>query len=514
MTNAASEKRRFLALFFPFLPADRLRREQGQPDAPFVFATKDRNAMRLAAVDPQAFALGLSPGLTLADARAYVTQLLVFDHDDGADLRLLERVADGCERWSPLVALDPPDGLLLDITGCAHLFGAEAGLAEDVERALSRFGLLVRTALAYSPEAAHALVRYQTRAAPDEERAVRRLAVAALELDPEIETGMRRAGFKTIGDLAARPSALLTPRFGRETVDRLARLLGKADSRLIPRRPLPELSRERRFAEPLAHVESLLGVLADLMIEAAAALDARGAGGRHFVARFFRSDGQVRDIAVETGLPTRDPAVIERLFRERLDVLADPIDPGFGFDLIRLGVARLEALAPSQLKLEGGAVAEVELAGLIDRLSIRLGRNRVRRFAPQDTHIPEQAALAFPAIESARARRWESPLHGEPPLRPLHLFDPPQQIKVLAAEIPDGPPRRFRWRHTQHEVARFEGPERVAAEWWKPSPGKERLTRDYYRIEDVRGRRFWIFRHGLYDREREHPDWFMHGLFA
>lgn len=513
MTSAVSEKRRFLALFFPFLSADRLRREQGQPDAPFVFAAKDGNAMRLAAVDPEALALGLVPGLALADARAYVTQLLVFDHDDGADQRLLERLADGCERWSPIVALDPPDGLLLDITGCAHLFGGEAAMVKEAERALSQFGLTVRTALAYSPEAAHALARYQTRAAPDEESAVRRLAVAAMELDPEIEIGLRRAGLKTIGDLAARPSALLAPRFGQATVTLLARLLGQADSRLTPRRPLPALLVERRFAEPIAHVETMLGVLGELMAEAATALDARGAGGRHFAARFFRSDGAVRDIAVETGLPTRDPAVLDRLFRERVNALADPIDPGFGFDLIRLGVARFEPLAPSQLKLEGGAVAETELAGLVDRLSIRLGRNRVRRFASQDTHIPEQAVLAFPAIEAGRAVRWESPSSGEPPMRPIHLFDPPQQIEVLA-EVPDGPPHRFRWRRAQYEITRFEGPERIAPEWWRLPPDKPGFTRDYYRVEDIRGRRFWIFRHGLYGRERRHPDWFMHGLFA
>lgn len=469
--------------------------------------------MRLAAVDPKALALGLVPGVTLADAHAYVPELLVFDHDPHADHRLIERIADACERWSPIVALDPPDGLFLDITGCDHLFDGESRLAQDAEAALSRFGMQTRTALAYSPEAAHALVRFQTRPAPDEETAVKRLPVAALELEAEIEIGMRHAGLKTIGDLATRLSAVLAPRFGQQAVNHLARLLGRTDSRLTPRRPLPPLLVERRFAEPVAHVETMLGTLAELMNEAAITLDERGSGGRQFSVRFFRSDGIVREITVETGLPTRDPVVLDRLLRERIEALADPIDPGFGFDLIRLGVARLEPLVASQLKLEGGSVAEAELASLIDRLSIRLGRNHVRRFAPKDTHIPEQAMLTFPAIDTIKPPPWPMPASGEPPLRPIHLFDPPQPIDVMA-EVPDGPPRLFKWRRVQHEIVRFEGPERIAPEWWKLPPGKDGLTRDYYRVEDVRGRRFWIFRHGLYGREREHPGWFLHGLFA
>lgn len=514
VTSTASVKRRYLALFFPFLQADRLRLGGTPPDGPFAFVEKVRGAMRLAAVDPSALAIGIAPGTTLADARASVPDLAVFDHDPGADHRLLDWLADGCERWSPMVAVDPPDGLLIDITGCTHLFGGEAELARDVDHRFARIGMRARSALGYGPEAAHALARFQTVPAPDEQTAVRRLGVAALELESEAEVGLRRAGLKTIADLAARPSSALSARFGKAMADRLARLLGQSDSRITPRRPLPALVVERRFAEPIARVETALRVIAELVGEAGALLEERGSGGRRFRARFFRSDGAVRDIAVETGLPSRDPKMLERLFRERIDALADPIDPGFGFDLIRLGVDAIEILPASQFRLEGGAVAETELAGLIDRLSIRLGRNRVRRFAPRDTHIPEQAVLALPAIEATAPMRWEEPMAGEPPLRPLHLFDPPQPIKAIGAEVPDGPPRVFTWRRTQHEIARFEGPERIAPEWWTLPPGKRGLTRDYFRVEDMRGRRFWIFRHGLFGREREHPDWYLHGLFA
>ena len=437
----------------------------------------------------------------------------MFDHDPAADLRLLERLADQAERYTPMVAIDALDGLLLDITGCAHLFGNEAGLIADAEHRFARAGMRVRTALADTPEAARALARFQNMPATDERAAVRRLPIAALELDSDSELALRRAGLKTIADLADRPTAPLTARFGVDMTEQLARLLGRSDSRINPRRPLPALLVERRFAEPLTRSEAALAVLAELVAEAAQDLEQRAQGGRRFFARFFRSDGACADLAVETGLPTRDSAMLARLFRERVEALADPLDPGFGFDLIRLGVARLEPLGAQQLQLEGGVVADTELTQLVDRLSNRLGRGRVRRFVPRDTHIPEQAALALPAIGMAAPSAWEAPVAGEPPLRPIQLFDPPQLIEVMA-EVPDGPPRRFRWRRKLHDIARFEGPERISPAWWKLAPDAQGLTRDYYRVEDVRGRRYWIFRHGLFGAERMHPAWYMHGLFA
>jgi len=567
--------------------------------------------MRVVALDAAALRLGLAPGLTLADARARVPELAAVDHDPHGDRLWLERIADGCDRWTPMVALDPPDGVTLDITGCVESFtlhtkksvrpepveacpersrrglsfsstvqeerqgpstppaaslrtgfdrlspngerfDSEALLAADIERRLTAAGLTLRLALADTPEAAQALARFQSLPAADERQAIRRLPIAALRLEEEAETALRRAGLKTLGDLADRPPAPLAARFGEELVAALDRLLGRADSRISPRRALPALLFERRFAEPLARTDDALAVLDDLAREAAVALEERHGGGRRFAGRLYRSDGAVREIAIETGLPTRDPAVPARLFRERIDALADPIDPGFGFDMIRLAVPAIEPLAATQLKLEGGRVAEEAMAALVDRLSIRLGRNRVRRFVAQGTHIPEQQALALPAVDLPDPAPWPQPPAGEPPLRPLHLFDPPQRIAVTMSEVPDGPPLRFRWRRNVHEVARFEGPERIAGEWWRvrvarlpdppPSvlrqrPGRDAmdcdeeeladpadatpgrpdqplLTRDYFRVEDVRGRRFWLFRHGLYERETDAPDWYVHGLFA
>jgi protein ImuB len=463
--------------------------------------------MWLLAVDQRAFALGMVPGLSLADARARVPALGIFDHDPVSDRAWLERIADGCDRYTPMVAIDGADGLLLDISGCTHLYGGEKALVDDAVARLTRLGMQVRAALAATPDAAHALARHG-----GDEGLIAALPVAALRLAPEETVALRRAGLKRIGDLAARPSAPLAARFGEVASDRLARLAGGRDVRITPRRPLPDLVVERRFADPIGHIETALASIETLLEQAARQMAQSYRGGRRFEVRLFRTDGLVRRLRVETGLPSRDVPLLMRLFRERIEALSDPIDPGFGFDLVRLSVPLLEELAPVQLPLEGGALAEGELAALIDRLSTRLGRGRVRRLVARDTHCPEQAELALPAVDAGKPGMWPLPEPGEPPLRPIHLFDPPQPIEVMA-EVPDGPPMRFNWRHVQHDVIRHEGPERIGALWWRRADNGG-LTRDYYRVEDRQGRRFWIFRHGLYGAEAKNPGWYVHGLFA
>lgn len=475
------------------------------PEAPFALVEKRKGAMRLAAVNRAALALGLAPGLSLADARARLPDIGVADLDARADAAWLERLADGCDRYTPMVALDPPDGLILDISGCTHLFGGEAGLCDDLTGRLRRLGMEARSALADTPDAAHALARYG-------DRPIEALPVEALELEPEESTALRRAGLKRIDDLSSRPSQILSARFGEAAADRLARIAGGRDIRITARRPEAALILERRFAEPIGRTEDALAAIGQLAEQAARRMEEAHRGGRRFEARLFRTDGLVRSLRIETGLPVRDVPLLMRLFTERLDTLADPVDPGFGFDLVRLSVPRFEPLVPLQLPLEGGAVAEGELAQLLDRLSTRLGRGRVRRLAARDSHIPEQAAFAFPAVEAGPASGWIEPEPGEPPLRPTHLFDPPQLIEVVAG-VPDGPPQRFRWRREVHEVMLAEGPERIGALWWRRADN-EGLSRDYYRVEDRLGRRFWLFRHGLYGREAKSPAWYIHGLFA
>ncbi len=481
----------------------------GAQDEPLLLVAKERNAVRVTASCPRAQGLGLLQGMPLADARARVPDLRVADANPQADARLLLRLARQCARWSPMVAPDPPDGLLLDIEGCAHLFGGEAGLAADT---CVHFGrqFTVRRALASTPSAARALARFPQDVA-EEEEAVRRLPIAALRLAPEAEAAIRRAGLKRIADLADRPTAPLSARFGAAATEALNRLLGCADSRITPLRPLPALHFARRFAEPIGHADSIRAALASLALEAIAELDRRGEGGRYFAAAFFRSDGAVRELSIETGQPTRDPALIGRLFHERIESLADPLDPGFGFDLIRFAVPTTEVLGVSQADLHNRPKQGEALDGLIDRLSVRHGRRRIQRLVPVDTHVPERAERALPA-QDAIPGSWPQPPAGEPPLRPIFLFDPPHPVEALA-EVPDAPPRRFRWKGVTHRVVRAEGPERIAAPWWTKS-GEGRPTRDYYRVEDSEGRRFWLFRQGLYERENGQPRWYLHGLFA
>lgn len=508
-----SSGRRYLALWMPFLPADRWRmtQEHGSTepaDPALAFIAKQRGAMRIVALSPAALALGLAPGMALADAHAQEPGLATIAHDPAADAIWVERIAGRCGHYTPSVAIDPPDAIVLDITGCVHLFGGEARLIADIKARLERIHL--RIAAGPTPEAALALARF-ARSPEIDEAMLPDLPVAALRLDETRETALRRAGLVTIGDLASRPTAPIAARFGAATVAALDRLLGRADSRIIPRLTPPPLIVERRFAEPVAKTETVLATLEELVAEAALELERRGRGGRRFAARFYRSDGALSDLVVETGQPARDPAMVARLFHERIEGLNDPFDPGFGFDMIRLSVRNLEPLGPAQLALEGGSVGEEELAALIDRLGARLGRHRVRRFGHRDSHIPEQACFTFPATDPPPSANWLHLRPDDPPLRPLHLFDPPQRIDVIAG-VPDGPPRRFRWRRAEHEVVRHEGPERIAGEWWHRE--KAAPTRDYYRVEDVTGRRFWIFRHGLYGGASSPPAWYLHGLFA
>lgn len=489
--------------------------DDARADLPLVVVEKIKGAMQIVALSRVAKKAGLVTGVSLADARSRIPDLWVEEIDHRADAALLDAIAEDCDRVTPIVMIDAPDGLLLDITGSAHLFGGEAKLRLGLSQRLRRAGLHPRTVIAGAPDTARALARFGRTAivAPDTDiAAVRSLPIAALQLPDEQRIAIQRAGLKTIGALIDRPGELFAARFGAEMLRRLHRLQGILPSPLTPRRAAPMLWVERRFAEPIGRAEDIEGTLTELAHEACARLSEHREGGRAFEASFHRADGAVRRIVVETGRPMRDPAVVLRLFRERLDSLADPIDPGFGFDLIRLSLLATEAQAVLQSGLDGHAVEADEVADLADRLSTRFGPNRVVRFIPENTHNPSRAATAAPArFNPMTSVVWPTPDADEPPLRPTQIFDPPQEVAIRLVEVPDGPPRRFSWRRKDYEVVHAEGPERIAPEWWRPDASDE--PRDYYRIEEAEGRRFWLFRAGDYGQPKP-AAWYLHGVFA
>jgi len=515
----SSNPRRYLAVWFPWLPSDRLEREKQtspgvspEPAPPVVLVEKVGGALRLAAVDPKAMQASLTPGMSLADARARTPLLRTVVHRPNRDDALLTGALEDFGRFTPMIALDLPHGLMLDVTGCAHLFGGEAGLMRVVEERAERAGLQIRIALAGTPHCARALARFGPGGlfAPGQDRAAaRRLPVGALEMPDKVEQALRRAGLKRLGDLDDRPRAPLAARFGTDFPARLARVLGDEDVRITPYRPPPPIVIDRVFFEPISAPEDIERVLSDLLVETADRLDQAGQGGRVFEAGFYRVDGVRRRIATRTGRPTRDADVILRLFQERLAALANPLDPGFGFDQMRMAVTATEVLAPVQRGLERDRPTDEDFSRLIDRLTARLGPDAVLRFAPQDSHMPERAQRMVPAAAGNPDDDWPAPDPDAPPLRPLQMFHPPQPVETLA-EVPDGSPLRFRWRRVLHEVVRSEGPERIGGEWWR---APDQRTRDYYRVEDREGRRFWLFRQGVYGETAE-PRWFIHGLFA
>ena len=506
------------------------------PEAPPVVVTDTiKNAIRITALDARARARGIRLNQTLGDARALVPDLDCHPADDEAVRALLLGIAGWCERYTPLVALDAsPEigrdhGLFMDISGCAHLLGGEAGLVADLETRLRAQGFHVRLCLADTPGAAWAMARYGQAHIIEEGahgEAILPLSLSGLRLPPATVAALGRVGLKTIGCVAGLPRAPLAARYGARLMQRLDQALGRESEAISPIMPVAELSTERRLAEPVTHQEEVGHLIAALAAGIIEPLERRGLGLRRCRVRLFRVDGQVSELSIQTARPLRDARMISRLFAERIAGLHDDLDAGFGFDLIRLDIVQADPFEGIQSEIMAHHAAGQGQDALLDRLGARLGLDRVQRFVLADTHIPERSFGRQPVAGSGSAapaaRRPGSgnaalavahlpEVAGETITRPLILFDRPELIQTIA-EVPDGPPLRFRWRNVSYEVARSEGPERIACEWWRDGRGAR--TRDYFRVEDHQGYRFWMFRHGLYGRETGDPAWYMHGLFA
>jgi len=464
---------------------------------------------RLYAIDPAAAALGLFVGQKATDAMALVPELTTEDADPDGDLVALEALVHWCVRYSPAVAADPPDGLFLDITGVAHLWGGETVLLDDLLTRLQRQGIPARGGVAGSAGAAWAVARFGGGAAiiapGAEAEALAFLPVTALRLEPQTAIQLARLGLARIGQIAALPRGQLARRFGPDALTRLDQALARGEEALVFNRPPTPWFARLAFAEPISAPDDLARASRDIATRLCARLLAEGQGARRFELAFHRLDGRAARLAIGLSLHGRDPAAIARLFAPMLET----VDPGFGIEVVTLAASGVEPLAERQIGLDqvGDVAAEDGVAPLVDRLANRLGDGRVWRAGAFPSHIPERAVARRDPFAAAPDATWPA---DRP--RPVRLFARPEPIDAVAM-IPDDPPISFRWRGQVRRVRRAEGPERLAEEWWRRPPGETGPghIRDYYRVEDDTGARYWLFRAGLYGGE-EHPRWWLHGL--
>ncbi len=486
-----------------------------------MLTTKQAGALRLVAVTAVAEREGLCPGLSLADARARLPDVVALSADAAADAARLEKIAEACRRYTPALSVDAPDGVVLDITGADHLFGGEEQLMADLRRRVSGAGYAARMAIADTPGLAWALARAWThdRAAPIGAGAelLEALAPSALRLEPEALKLLHRLGVRRIAQLSAMPRAALARRLGAVFLDRLDQALGRRASPLLMQMEQAPWQATRRLLEPISHEDHILSVIMDLARDLEPRMEGAGQGARRYLLELFRVDGAIRRLEVMTSRPLRDPARIQALFRERLAGLNEGLEADFGFDQSRLVARDLQPLTPQTADLAGPrhGAAEAEFAALADRLTARFGQGAVRRFVDHpERRLPEESAAAEPYQRPLKraAAAPPPPSHDGAPLRPLRMFHPPHLIEVLA-ELPEGPPERFRWRRVARRIVCAEGPERIEPEWWRGLEQMEAGPRDYYRLEDEKGCRYWVFRQGLYGGP-EAPRWFLQGLFA
>jgi protein ImuB len=500
--------KRVVSVWLPRLATERLRRNGCGPPAEAPFAIAGNGSVRrLLALDGAARRAGLKPGMSVADALAVVPGLVLAPADPDADHALLEHLAEWCGHYTPWTAIDGWSdgvegcGLWLDVSGCAHLFGGEDAMLEHLSGRLRKFGFTTRAALADTPGAAWAWARFGPKDQPclppqGGRDALAPLPVAALRLRPATASTLVGLGLRRIGDLYPVPRAGLAARFGREVAHRLDQALGTESEPISPRRPPPSHSVHAALAEPISRPEDVAEAVRRLLVRLCRHLEDDGLGLRRLEITAFRVDASVRRIGIGTSRPSHDPKHLFRVLGQALPEL----DAGFGIEVLRLSATEIAPHAAEQTNLAAAGERNDDFARLLDSLGNRLGFDKVMRFAPHESHLPERAVRPVAATVRPQGA-WPKAR------RPVHLFTRPEPVEAMAP-VPDSPPLSFRWRKRTHRVVRADGAERIAAEWWR----KQAPERDYYLVEDELGRRFWLFREGLYGGPTP-PRWYLHGIF-
>ena len=486
--------RRVVSLWFGRLASDRALR-LCPVEGPFVLTLKEGNANRVHCLNAVAERRGLYRGMSFSDARAFCPDLASRPADPAGDRRFLLGLRRWATRYCPWVGIEGEDGLVLDITGSAHLLGGEAALLTDLRQRLTRAGLSVHLGLGDTRGAAWALAHSgEGVAAPGEGRvALAPLPVSALRLNAEVVTALQRVGLRTIGQVAEAPRAPLARRFGAEVLMRLDQALGEQAEEITPLADPPHYGVRMSFPEPIGLEADVMAAAERLLKRLCEKLIAQEAGARCLRLSLRRVDGGAQHVDLRLARPLRDAARILPLFARGVG----EADAGYGIDQIRLEATQVEALPVEQISHVQGS-GQDRLDDLITRLGARVGLENIQRFIPADSHIPERSFIMAPVAWSEPGGAWAPPRP-----RPLLIFAP-EPIAARGAR----PPQSFRWRRMQLTTMRVTGPERIAPEWWLDDENWRSGLRDYWRVDTREGRRLWMF------YTPQNPGWFVQGEFA
>ncbi|MDR9805617.1 Y-family DNA polymerase [Rhizobium hidalgonense] len=503
---------RVVSIYLPDLAIERIRRTDGagelSAERPLVVVAKSGSKRWIAAADRKAREAGIHVNMPAAKAQAIVQGLQMVEADARADAAALERLTLwALTQYSPIVAVDPPDGIVMDTEGADHLQGGEDLMLSGLVNRFHARGLTARVAIAESWGAAHALARMSKRATVvvprgETPRFVERLPVSSLRLPPEIVAGLRTLGFQTIGELSATPRAPLTLRFGPEIGRRLDQVYGRLPEPIEPIRSMDTIEVSRAFAEPIGAPETIAKYVSRLVVKLCEALEKKGLGVRRTDLIVHKVDNTMQAIRTGTAKPARDVAWLTKLFKDRIE----KIEPGFGIEKLALVAVMSEPLAETQRVSSLIEEEVVDIAPLIDVIGNR--GQRIYRITPVASDVPERSVQRVSAVAAETGMSWT--LHWP---RPVRLLSRPELIEVIAL-LPDHPPVSITWRGKRRRVKRADGPERIFGEWWTRGAEFD-AVRDYFVVEDDSGERFWIFRSGDgLDTATGSHKWYLHGIFA
>lgn len=505
---------RVVSLFLPTWSTDRVRRQAGDAappaEAPLAIIGRIGNRRVVTAADQAALAAGIRVGMPATKAQVLVAGLILQDADLQADIEALQRLALWVlQRFSPVVASDLPDGIVIDTTGADHLHGGEAAMIEGLVGRLAMSGVTARAAVADSWGAAHALARHAADpvlvAQPGHGASILTgLTLEALRIDPAVAAGLRKLGFEQIGDLLAQPRAPLTLRFGPELSRRLSQLLGEQAEPIEPIRSPDLIEVRRAFAEPIGASDTIARYIGKLVVQLCTRLEERGLGARRLDLVCHRVDCQAQAVRVGMAVPVRDAKRLTRLLCDKIET----IEPGFGIEIMTLAATVAEPFERRQMANSLIEETASDVSDLVDTLMNRVGERAIYRLAPVASDVPERSVSRVSALAPESGATW--PGHWP---RPARLLMQPERIETVAL-LPDHPPVSFTWRHVRRRVKRADGPERIQAEWWKRD-AELVAVRDYFRVEDEAGERYWIYRAGDgVDPSTGSHRWFLHGVFG